>query len=624
MRAAVVAALLTGALGASLPLRAQAPASAASAESTAASAATGDAPATAAPRKVLRYAIRVAETGFDPAQVSDLYSRTITAGIFDAPLRFDYLARPVRLKPSTVEALPEISADFKTLTFRVRPGIHFADDPAFKGRKRELTAADYVYTIKRHYDPANKSSNLYILENAQLPGLSELRQQALKSKKPFDYDREVAGLKVLDRYTFQVRTELGDPRFVNNFADAFLGAVAREVIEAYPGKAMEHPVGTGPWRLAEWRRSSLIVLEKNPNYRDVFYDETPDPADRRMVEAAARLKGRKLPMLDRVEIAVIEENQPRWLSFLRNEFDLVDDVPQEFLPQVMPQNKLAPNLVRRGMQAVRYSRSDLYFSYFNMEDPVVGGYTPDKVALRRAIALAVDLEKVIRLPRRGQAIPAQGPVPPGTFGYDPAFRSEMSQHDLGRARALLDLYGYVDKDGDGWRDLPDGSPLVIEYTTEPDGEKRALAELWQKALDGIQVRIKFRFGKWPENLKAATAGKLQMWGAGWSATAPDGDAFLSLAYGPNKGQANKARFDLPAYNAVYARQKRLPNGPERQALMNEAQRLVVAYMPFKAEVHRIFTDMAQPWVIGYDRNIYMRDFWAYVDVDAEQQARARP
>ena len=154
MRAAVVAALLTGALGASLPLRAQAPASAAAAESTAASAATGDAPATAAPRKVLRYAIRVAETGFDPAQVSDLYSRTITAGIFDAPLRFDYLARPVRLKPSTVEALPEISADFKTLTFRVKPGIYFADDPAFKGRKRELTAADYVYTIKRHYDPA--------------------------------------------------------------------------------------------------------------------------------------------------------------------------------------------------------------------------------------------------------------------------------------------------------------------------------------------------------------------------------------------------------------------------------------------------------------------------------------
>lgn len=616
MRAVVVVALLMGALGPLAPVMAQPAASPATPAEAAAT--------EAAPKKVLRYAIRVAETGFDPAQVSDLYSRTITAGIFDAPLRFDYLARPVRLKPSTAQALPEISEDFKTLTFRIKPGIYFADDPAFKGRRRELTAADYIYSIKRHYDPVNKSSNLYILENALLPGLSELRQDALKNKKPFDYDREVPALKLLDRYTFQVRTELGDPRFINNFADAMLGAVAREVIEAYPGKTMEHPVGTGPWRLAEWRRSSLIVLEKNPNFRDVFYEETPDPADTRMVEAAARLKGRKLPMVDRVEIAVIEENQPRWLSFLRNEFDLVDDVPQEFLPLYMPQNKLAPDLAKRGMQAVRYARADLYLSYFNMEDPVVGGYTPEKVALRRAISLAVDLDKVIRLPRRGQAIPAQGPIPPGTFGYDPAFRSEMSQHNVGRARALLDLYGYVDKDGDGWREQPDGSPLVIEYTTEPDGEKRALAELWQKALDAIQVRLKFRFGKWPENLKAANAGRLQMWGVGWSATAPDGDAFLGLGYGPNKGQANKSRFDLPAYNKIYARQKRLPNGPERQALMTEAQRLLVAYMPFKAEVHRIYTDMAQPWVIGYDRNIYMRDFWAFVDIDVEQQSRARP
>ncbi|WP_269630724.1 ABC transporter substrate-binding protein [Pelomonas sp. BJYL3] len=619
MRAVVVVALLMGALGPLAPVMAQPAASPATPAKPAEAAATE-----AAPKKVLRYAIRVAETGFDPAQVSDLYSRTITAGIFDAPLRFDYLARPVRLKPSTAQALPEISEDFKTLTFRIKPGIYFADDPAFKGRRRELTAADYIYSIKRHYDPVNKSSNLYILENALLPGLSELRQDALKNKKPFDYDREVPALKLLDRYTFQVRTELGDPRFINNFADAMLGAVAREVIEAYPGKTMEHPVGTGPWRLAEWRRSSLIVLEKNPNFRDVFYEETPDPADTRMVEAAARLKGRKLPMVDRVEIAVIEENQPRWLSFLRNEFDLVDDVPQEFLPLYMPQNKLAPDLAKRGMQAVRYARADLYLSYFNMEDPVVGGYTPEKVALRRAISLAVDLDKVIRLPRRGQAIPAQGPIPPGTFGYDPAFRSEMSQHNVGRARALLDLYGYVDKDGDGWREQPDGSPLVIEYTTEPDGEKRALAELWQKALDAIQVRLKFRFGKWPENLKAANAGRLQMWGVGWSATAPDGDAFLGLGYGPNKGQANKSRFDLPAYNKIYARQKRLPNGPERQALMTEAQRLLVAYMPFKAEVHRIYTDMAQPWVIGYDRNIYMRDFWAFVDIDVEQQSRARP
>jgi len=252
-----------------------------------------------------------------------------------------------------------------------------------------------------------------------------------------------------------------------------------------------------------------------------------------------------------------------------------------------------------------------------MEDPVVGGYTPEKIALRRAISLAIDLDKEIRLPRRGQAMASQGPISPGVFGYDVSLKTTMSEHDLARAKALLDLYGYVDRDGDGWRDQPDGSPLTIEYSTEQDGEKRALAELWQKAMDAIQVRIKFRLAKWPENLKASTAGKLQMWGVGWSAASPDGDTFLALGYGPNKGQSNKSRFDLPAYNALYEAQKKLPNSPERLALMTEAQKLLAAYMPIKMHVHRVYTDLAQPWVIGYDRNVFLRAFWQYVDIDTD-------
>ena len=133
---------------------------------------------TATPKKVLRYAFRVAETGFDPAQISDLYSRTVTAGIFEAPLGFDFLARPFRMKPILLAALPEISADFKRFTFRIKPGIYFADDPAFKGVRKELTAQDYVYTLKRHYDPKFKSPNLYRLENAKIVGLSEVRTPA--------------------------------------------------------------------------------------------------------------------------------------------------------------------------------------------------------------------------------------------------------------------------------------------------------------------------------------------------------------------------------------------------------------------------------------------------------------
>jgi ABC-type transport system substrate-binding protein len=577
----------------------------------------------AGPTKTLRYAFRVAETSFDPAQITDLYSRTVVAGILEAPLEFAYLARPFRMRPATAAAMPEISADFKTFTFRIKPGIYFADDPAFKGRRRELTAADYVYSLKRHYDPRWKSGNLYLLENAKILGLSELRKELIAQGKPFDYDREVEGLRALDRYTFQIRLGEPNPRLLNNFADpSFTGALAREVVEFYGERIGEHPVGTGAFRLAQWKRSSRIVLERNPNYREVHYDEEA-PADKPALQkVAAQLKGRRLPMIDRVEIAIIEENQPRWLSFLNREADLLDEVPPDFANIVIPNNKLAPNLARQGMKMVRFTRADISHSYFAMEHPVVGGYEPHKVALRRAISLAVDVEKEIRLVRRNQAIPAQSIVGPNTWGYDPAFKSEMSEYDLPRAKALLDTFGYVDKDGDGWRDQPDGQALVLEYATQPDQQSRQLIEQWKRNMDALGLRIEFKTAKWPENLKASRAGKLMMWGVGWLAGSPDSDTFIALAYGPNKGQANHSRFDLPELNRIYEAQRMLPDGPERAALIEQAKRLLVAYMPYKVHVHRIYTDLTQPWVTGYERNIFVRDQWRYVDIDSAELARA--
>jgi ABC-type transport system substrate-binding protein len=579
--------------------------------------------AAAQPVKVIRYAFPIAETNFDPAQITDTYSRTVANGIFEAPLEFEFLAKPVRMRTATAAAMPEVSADFKSFTFRIKPGIYFADDPAFKGQKRELVAEDYVFAMKRNYDPRWKSGNLYILESAQILGLSELRKKLMAEKKPFDYDTPVEGLRTLDRYTFQIKLGTPSPRFLYNMADgSFTGAMAREVVEFYGDKIGEHPVGTGPFVLSQWKRSSRIVLAKNPNYRDVFYDEHPPENDARLQAVAKQFKGRKLPMVDQVAIAIIEEPQPRWLSFANEELDVCDRVPEEFAESVMPNNVLAPNLAKKNITMVRYARADVSMSYFGMENPVVGGYEPHKVALRRAINLGVDVEREIRLVRRGQSIAAQSPVPPGVWGYQPQFRSEMSEFNRARAKALLDLHGYVDRDGDGWRDLPDGKPLLLEYNTQPDGQSRSLIEQWQINMKALNIRIKFNPAKWPENLKSSRAGKLMMWGVAWSGAQPDGDTFLALGYGPNKGQANHARFDLPAYNKLYEAQRELPDGPERQALFERAQKLLAAYAPYKFHVHRIWTDLSHPWVIGYHRNVFVRDFWKYVDIDpAELQKR---
>ena len=588
--------------------------------------------APAAGPKVLRYAFAVAETGFDPAQLSDLYSRTITAGIFEAPLAFDFLARPFVMKPLTAEAMPEISADFTSFTFRIQRGILFADDPAFKGpdgrqTPRELTAQDYVYSIKRHYDPRWKSPNLYLLENARLLGLTELRKKVLEAKTPFPYDTEVEGIRALDRYTFQVRLAEPSPRFHQQLMtdSSVFGAMAREVVEFYGDKIMEHPVGTGAYRLAEWRRSSRIVLERNPSFREVLYDEQPSADDPQGQAIAKLMRGKRLPLIDRIEVAIIEETQPRWLSFLNAQSDFLERLPNEFANVVIPNNKLAPNLVRQGVKMDQAPLVDVTLAaLFNQENPIVGGYTPDKVALRRAIALAYNSDEEVRLVRKNQAVVAQGAIAPLAFGYDPTIKTEMSDFDVPRAKALLDLYGYVDRDGDGWRDLPSGAPLVLEYATQPDQLSRQLAELWQKSMKAIGLRIVFKSAKWPENLKASRGGKLMMWGVGWLAASPDGDTFLALAYGPNKGQANHSRFDLPAFNELYIRQNKMPDGPERQRVMQEASKLMVAYVPYKISGHRIATDLMQPWVLGYKRNPFIREFWKYLDIDQNLRGKATP
>jgi len=572
--------------------------------------------------KVFRYALPSAETGFDPAQISDLYSRTITSHIFDSLYAYDYLARPARMRPLAADGMPETSDDFRVFTFRVRPGILFQDDPAFNGKKRELVAQDFVYSLKRFFDPRWKSPIVSGLEEYKILGLNELRQRALKERIPFDYDVELEGLRALDRYTLQIRLRDTAPHFAETFAapDLF-GAVAREVVEAYGDQVMAHPVGTGPFRLADWRRSSRIVLERNPNYRADPFDASSAAADPRSQQVAAALSGRKLPLVDRVEVYIIDEPQPRWLAFLNAEHDLLDRLPNDFVNIATPGGELAPGLKKRGIKMARMLNADVTYTVFNMKHPVIGGYTPDRVALRRAISLGLNIDEEIRIPRRGQALVAQAPINPHTYGYDPNVRTEMGTYDLPRARALLDLFGYVDRDGDGWREQPDGSPLVIEHSTTPDQANRQLDEILKRNFDKLGVKLELKYGKWPELLKSARAAKFMSWGLGSSATGFDSRPALQRGYGPAAGGQNLSHFDHPEYNRIYDRIRVTPNGPERLELIREAVRIWAAYVPYKIHVHRILTDLWHPWVSNYVRHPFQYRFWEHIDVDAEQQAR---
>ena len=575
--------------------------------------------AAAAPQKVLRVAFNAAETGFDPAKISDLYSRTVTPHIFEGLYAYDHLARPFKIKPLTAEGMPEVSADFREWTIRVKPGIYFADDRVFKGHKRELVAADYVYAIKRLMDPANKSPVGSVIQDLGIVGLNALRDQSVAKKVAFDYDLELPGLRAPDRHTLKISLEKPRPRLLQMLAAGdVIGGQAREVVEFYGEDIMAHPVGTGPFRLAQWRRSSQIVLERNPDFREQRYDAEPAADDAEGQEILARLKGKRIPMVDRVEISIIQEEQPRWLTFLDGSLD-ISGIPAVAIAQAIPNNHLAPHLARKGIRHYRSLNADGVYTYFNMDDPTVGGNEPAQVALRRALSLALNVPKLIRQLYRNQAIPAQSLFIPWCSGYDPAFKSEMGDHDPARAKALLDLYGFKDVDGDGYRERPDGSPLSIEIATQPDQFSRQFDEAWQKDFAAVGVRVSFFTGQWSEQLKAAYAGKLQMWTLGGSAASPDGLDTLQSYYSQQIGSGqNFARFRNEEVDHIYHEVARLPDGPERDALFLRAKLIGTALMPYKGLMNRISNTLAYKHLIGYRRPLFWNEWWHLVDIQKDE------
>jgi ABC-type transport system substrate-binding protein len=572
------------------------------------------------PGKVLRVTFPIAETGFDPQATSDLYSGHVQRGIFEPLFAYDYLARPYQLVPLTAAALPEISPDGRTWTIRIKPGIFFADDPAFKGKQRELTAQDFVFAWKRLLDPRVRSPYLWYLDG-KLVGADKVLAKAKEAGR-LDYDADIEGLRAIDRHTLQVRLVEPDYILLGYMAHAAMSAVAREVVEAYgdaSGWVMANPVGTGPFRLAEWRRGQKIVLVANPGFREETFPARGEPADAPMI---ARMKGRRLPQVGRVEISIIEESNPQLLAFNGGELDYVN-VPPDLVPNALDAgSRLKPYYAEQGVRHWRVTQPALAYTYFNMEDPVVGGYTPDKVALRRAIVMGFNVREMIDVWYQGQALEANQPIPPVVSGHVDGPVVGTVPHDPKLAMQLLDRFGYKDRDGDGFRELPDGRPLTLVMGSATSGRDRARDELWQKSMARIGIRIDFLVQKWPDLLKMGRAGKLQMWPVGWITQYNEGDAFMQLLYSRNIGQSNYARFALPEYDELYRQTKRIPAGPERTALYRKMSELVNAYNPWDLGVWRIENTLVRPWVEGYKKHAFNEHAWKYYDVDLERRRPA--
>lgn len=564
------------------------------------------------PHKVLRYVFITLETGYDPAVINDLYSSHVIYAIFDSLYTYDYLARPAKLIPRAAEALPEISPDGKTYTIHLKKGIYFTPDPAFGGKRHELTMADFVYSFERLLDPRIHSPNGWLFDG-KIVGMDARVEEAKKTGK-FDYDRPVEGFEIVDPYTLKIHLTKPDFNLTMMLAHQPASAVARQVIEKYQndqGWVMSHPVGSGPYQLESWVPGSRTVLVANPQYRGYVWDfqAGSDPEDQAIV---AKMKGKHMPQIGRIEISDMPEDQSRWLAFQNDEVDMFQ-LEGPLVPRALSHGKLKPELAEKGIQLSRFVDPEQSSYYWNMLDPVLGGFAKDKIALRRAIAMAHDVKEEIQVVWNGDAVELQYPIPPGVVGYDPNYRSSI-QFDPAAANLLLDRYGY--KIGpDGFRKQPNGKPLVIHYAARSGSNSVEQAEMWKKTYDRIHIQMIADIMPFPDLLKAEKQCKIQTRTNPWFADYPDGDNFMQLFYGPNTYSTNNGCSTIPAYDRLYEESQHMPAGPERDALYHKMSRILEVYMPYRMGYARYRNILSQPRVIGFKKHPVIPAEWEYFDIE---------
>ncbi len=569
-------------------------------------------PRFADPNKVLRVVFAAAETGYDPAVTQDLYSSQVEYVIFDTLYSYDYLARPATLIPRAAASLPEVSADGKTYTLHLKHGIYFTPDAVFGGRPRELTMADFVYSYKRLLDPRLRSPNSWIFDD-KIVGMDRVLALAKKTGR-LDYDLPVAGFELIDRYTLRVHLTRPDFNFGMLLGHTPTSVVAREVIEHYQdsqGWVMAHPVGTGPYTLTSWTPSAKTVLTANPEYRlDIWnFAAGADPED---VGIVAAMKGKRIPQIGRIEIADIVEDQSSWLAFQKNEVDLME-MANSLVLQTMKDGKLKPELAKTGMRLSRFIPPWIYYYYWNMRDPVLGGMSKEKIALRRAIAMAYNPDVEIAVMLHGNGVAIDYPIPPGVVGYDPHYKSIL-HYDLRAANALLDRYGYK-RDAEGWRTQPNGQPLNIHYVVLNGSKGQTDGEMWKKIYDSIHIHMAVDVMVFPDLLKAETDCHVQTRTNAWVADYPDGDDFMMLFYSPNIHGSNNSCVDIPEYDALYRQSRQMPAGTARDALYHRMARVLETYGAIRMGYATYSSFVTQARVVGFKKHPVIQAEWAFLDID---------
>lgn len=540
--------------------------------------------------------------GLDPAFADDLYSGTEVMRVYEGLLQYHYLKRPYELIPAIAEEMPTISSDGKTYTFKLKKGVLFQDDPAFKatnGKGREVVAEDFIYSFKRIADP-KLNSPMWWLFDGKIDGLNAWRDAQAKAGTT-DYNSKVSGLTAKDQYTLEIKLASRSYQFVYALAMPAASVVAKEVVEAYGAEFLNHPVGTGAFKVVEYNPASKIVYVKNPSFRKEFYPTEGEAGDKEAGLLADA--GKQVPFVDKIVMTVFTESQPQWLTFMQGKLDMTAIPKDNFNQAITASKDLAPELKEKGVALHKSPSLDVTHTSFNMHDPLVG----KNKLLRQAISLAYDNDKYIELFYNGRAVSAQGPIPPGLAGHEPSFKNPYKMYSIEKAKELLAKAGY-----------PDGKGLPpLEYLSLADSTSRQSVDFFQQQLAPLGITLKVQTFSWPEFQQSLKNKKGQMWSFAWGADYPDAENFLQLFYSKNAAPGpNDSNYSNPEFDRLYERTLAMRDSPERTALYKKMVEIVVEDAPWIFGSHRLAFGLVHPWMKNYKYHEFNHGMSKYYRIDA--------
>lgn len=575
--------------------------------------------------KVISLPIRTdGPKSLDPAKGSTQYDNMATCQVYECLVQWKYLVRPLELEPLLLAEMPRDTMNpdgTQTWRFKLKKGVRFQDDPCFpNGKGRELVTDDVFYSWKRLADPEHKLENWWLFQG-MIVGFDEFKEQQGKAEK-FDYSAPVAGMKKISDHEFEVVLTKPVYKFLYVLAQFQTSVVPREAVETYGAEFSMRPVGTGPFmvRPGGWRPGERLTFLRNPNYREELYpgelrykDEPEAEKHDREVLGLLNDAGKRLPLVDRIEVSFYVPDPAMWLDFQAGKLDYTQ-VPAEYFEQafVLRTKRLRPEWAARGITSHAVPLLDFIFRGFNMEDPVVGGYTEQKRALRQAISLAIDLDEINKTFYNDINIVYDGPIPPGLEGHPEDGEAEVSYRgqDIDYAKELLEKAGY--KDGKD----KSGRQLVLDFYTDQSGNSAEQAQAQQRMLDRIGVKLNVRLVNFSELIEAVNEKKAQYFSFAWGSDYPDAENNLALFYSKNKAPgANHYNYDRPEYDALYERVLVMKPGEERTKLYEQMRDMIIEDAPFVGSMARTRFYLVQPWLKNVKPAEDFHNWMKYLNVD---------